>query len=92
MLFQAASKIWSLELLKFMYAPAIEYPNVTSRQQPINNQRYDATEREQTLPIFTKFINIFRVLRAPLPAHNGLVAGSSPAGPTSGINRTAREK
>jgi len=32
------------------------------------------------------FVNIFKVFLVALPAHNGLVAGSSPAGPTSEIS------
>jgi hypothetical protein len=51
--------------------------------QPTYNQRYSATEREHALPIVTEFINVFIIFRVALPAHNGLVAGSSPAGPTN---------
>jgi hypothetical protein len=53
--------------------------------QPINDQYYCATKREQTRLNVTLFVNVFRILRVALPAHNGLVAGSSPAGPTNRI-------
>jgi hypothetical protein len=43
--------------------------------QPTLNQRYAATEREQTRLNVMLFVNVFRVSRVPLPAHNGLVAG-----------------
>ena len=48
-----------------------------SSQQPTLNQRYDATEREQMRLNATLFVNVFRIFRSALPAHNGLVAGSS---------------
>ena len=54
--------------------------------QPTLNQRYAATEREQTRPDASLFFNVFGIFRGALPAHNGLVAGSSPAGPTNNIS------
>jgi hypothetical protein len=59
---------------------------VHGKSQPINNQRYAATKREQTRLIFTLFVNVFGVFRRTITAHNGLVAGSSPAEPTNEIN------
>jgi hypothetical protein len=48
--------------------------------QPTLNQRYAATELEQTRPDGS-YASMFSVIfRGDLPAHNGLVAGSSPAG------------
>jgi hypothetical protein len=41
--------------------------------QPIDNQYYAATKREQTRLNTSLFVNIFRVFRVALPAHNGLV-------------------
>jgi hypothetical protein len=52
----------------------------------MNNQRYATTEREQTRLKVTLFVNAFSIFRLALPAHNGLVAGSSPAGPTNEIS------
>ena len=51
----------------------------SSPVQPINNQYYDATKREQTRSIVIRFTSVFSALLLPLTAHNGLVAGSSPA-------------
>ncbi len=51
-------------------------------RQPMDSQYYDATKREQTRSIVARIFNTFIVFRVGLPAHNGLVAGSSPAGPT----------
>jgi hypothetical protein len=54
---------------------AVSLRVLTLRMQPTLNQRYAATEREQTLPIVTKFTNVFRVFRRTITAHNGLLAG-----------------
>jgi hypothetical protein len=53
------------------------------QSQPMLNQRYAATEREQTPPIIAKFINVFIFVLINHTAHNGLVAGSNPAGLTN---------
>jgi hypothetical protein len=50
--------------------------------QPTLNQRYGATKQEQTRSNVLLFVNLISIFRVPLAAHNGLVAGSSPAGPT----------
>jgi hypothetical protein len=62
-----------------------EATNVASEVQPTLNQRYDATEREQTRLKVTLFVNVFRIFRSTLTAHNGLVPGSSPGRPTMSI-------
>jgi hypothetical protein len=49
-------------------------------------QCYNATKREQTHSVVVKFINVFRLPLLPVTTHNGLVAGSSPAGPTERFN------
>jgi hypothetical protein len=49
----------------------------------MNNQRYAATEREQTRLNVTLFVNVFSIFWVALPAHNGLVAGSSPDEPST---------
>ena len=59
-------------MIKSSRAPVL---GIASEVQPTLNQRYAATEREQTLPIVTKFINVFTIFRVALPAHNGRVAG-----------------
>jgi hypothetical protein len=63
---------------------------VAPPSQPTLNQRYTATEREQTRLNVTLFVNVFGVFRRTLAAHNGLVAGSSPAGPTNEIKYLAK--
>jgi hypothetical protein len=44
--------------------------------QPTLNQRHTTTEREQTQLDVALFVNVFRLFRRTLTAHNGLVAGS----------------
>jgi hypothetical protein len=44
--------------------------------QPTLNQRYAATEREQTRLNVALFINVFGIFRWTLAAHNGAVARS----------------
>jgi hypothetical protein len=58
----------------------VETTNSRLRAQPTLNQRFAATEREQTGLNVTLFVNVFGVFLRSLAAHNGLVAGSSPAG------------
>jgi hypothetical protein len=48
--------------------------------QPTLNQRYAATEREQMRLNVSLFVNVLGLFRGTRAAHNGLVAGSSPAG------------
>jgi hypothetical protein len=55
--------------------------NSLAKAQPTLNQRFAATEREQTGLNVTLFVNVFGVSLRTLAAHNGLLAGSSPAGP-----------
>jgi hypothetical protein len=57
----------------------------------MNNQRYAATEREQARLNVTLFVNVCSIFRVALPAHNGLVAGSSPAGPTTSMIRQSSQ-
>src|SRR5258706_7797989 len=49
-------------------------------RQPMDSQYYNATKREQTRSIVARIFNTFIVFRVGLPAHNGLVARSGPAG------------
>jgi hypothetical protein len=51
--------------------------------EPPIDHRYAVNERRSSLVNATKNANVLRDSRASRPAHNGLVAGSSPAGPTS---------
>jgi hypothetical protein len=62
-----------------------EHESLAILVQPTLNQHYAATEREQTCVSVALFIIVFRIFRLALPAHNGLVAGSSPAGPTNEV-------
>ena len=57
-----------------------ETTNWRLRAQPTLNQRFAATEREQTGLKVTLFVNVFGVFLRTLAAHNGLVGGSRPAG------------
>jgi hypothetical protein len=68
--------------------------NPALKIQPINNQYYAETKREQTKLNAALFLNVFGVFRLILTAHNGLVAGSGPAGPTNKIKyvRTTKER
>jgi hypothetical protein len=63
----------------------------------IVDQRYAATKQEQTSSNVTLIVRFFRRFRGGRGAHNGLVGGSSPPGPTtqfpeSLITETLREQ
>ncbi len=53
-----------------------------AKAQPILNQWIAATNEEQTGAKATLIINVLRVFRETVTAHNGLVPGSSPGRPT----------
>jgi len=56
---------------------------VLKLNQPPLNHRYTVNEPRSSSGNVTKNVNVLRDYRAGRAAHNGLVAGSSPAGPTS---------
>src|ERR1700744_4590597 len=56
------------------------------REPPIDH-RYTVNERRRPCSRVTKIANVLRENRLGGAAHNGLVAGSSPAGPTSELRR-----
>jgi hypothetical protein len=48
-----------------------------------DTQQPNANKRRQTSSNITLIINVFRLFRGRLVAHNGLVGGSNPPGPTT---------
>lgn len=59
---------------------SLEFSDSSWFEPPIDHQ-YTVNERGSSSGNGTKKVNVLRDLRASRPAHNGLVTGSSPAGP-----------
>jgi len=60
--------------------------------QPIIDQSFPATKREQTSPNVTNEANNHRYFRREKAAHNGLVGGSNPPGPTTNDDLDERDR
>src|SRR5882672_1460577 len=74
------ARTWDPMIKSHLFQGSQEHESGGIPVQQTPNQHYSATEREQTSPNVTLFINVFSISRVALTAHNGLVAGSSPAG------------
>jgi hypothetical protein len=64
-----------------MVLPA--FKDMLGASQPPIDHRYTVNERGRSSSNAAKNVNVLRDHRSGRAAHNGLVAGSSPAGPTS---------